>query len=1085
MLTILIGTDWIRNRDAILQRIGVDVAKEKSGRILIVPELISHDTERRLCAVAGDTCSRFAEVLSFSRLVKRVSEYDHCPLMPCMDQGGRLVAMASATKQIYSKLKAYAAVETKPEFFSGLIDAVDEFKRCCISPTDLLIASSKTEGSLAQKLEELSLLLESYDSVCSHGKCDPRDQITWLLEQLEISNYAADHVFYIDGFPDFTRQHLNVIKHLIRVSPEVTVSLTCDEIGSEETAFAKAGETALQLAKMAKELGIPIKVEVLEPRCHSVSLVKNYLFSGDIGTKKCNALRVLRTQTPYQECEVALETVMQYVSEGARYRDINIVCSDMSVYRNMLDMLFEKCGIPLYISGTDDILNQPAIHTVLAALEAVSGGMEQEDVLLYLKSMVSPVDSDLCDKLENYVVLWGISGKKWTQPWTQHPDGFGGKWTEDAKAQLCELETARKNVMGPLVVLYNSMVASQNLGDMVRSLYDFLESIHYSQQLSAFAEEFEKSGNGREAQVLNQLWDILVNALEQLYDTLGHTGWEPENFLRLLKLLISQYDVGTIPPVLDAVSVGPVNVMRCQQCKYLIVLGAAEGIMPGYAGSAGVLTDQERETLRELGVPLTGGSLDGLLSEFADIYGVFSSADTAITVTCANEEPSFVYKRLAAIAGGEITANELLGAALANASDAAAYMLRNDDESTAGEIGVLPAYSLLRQCRDHSIGSITPENVRKLYGQELSLSASKVDKQALCRMAYFLQYGLYSKERKTAEVDPAEFGTYVHAVLEDTVREVMLQGNIRKISAEDMVAIAKKCSDEYTKERFADIETERILYLFQRNWDELEKIVHELWEEMQNSDFSPIGLEVAFGDGCPIPAIDVSGNKMSAKLKGFVDRVDGWEHEGKNYFRVVDYKTGKKDFDYCDILNGYGMQMLLYLFALQESGSDIVGPAPVPAGVQYFPARVPLLSADGMLTEEEAESERAKLWKRKGLILGADEVLTAMENSEKPVRMPYSRRKDGSLSGNVADYKQFSQLQKFVFQRVGKMVDEIASGNVEPNPYSRGSSFDACSYCPYGAVCHKTSVKERRNYRAVDDKEFWDDIEKEVGDSGR
>ena len=38
---------------------------------------------------------------------------------------------------------------------------------------------------LAQKLEELSLILEAYDALCQRGKRDPRDQMNWVLEQLE------------------------------------------------------------------------------------------------------------------------------------------------------------------------------------------------------------------------------------------------------------------------------------------------------------------------------------------------------------------------------------------------------------------------------------------------------------------------------------------------------------------------------------------------------------------------------------------------------------------------------------------------------------------------------------------------------------------------------------------------------------------------------------------------------------------------------------------------------------------------------------------------------------------------------------
>ena len=133
MLHLLLGTDWTANRDEVMKRIAADVAGRRGNRILMVPELISHETERRLCATAGDTASRYAEVLSFTRLARRVADSMGSAAEECLDNGGRVVAMAAAAKNLSSRLKAYAAVETKPEFLTGLIDAVDEFKRCCIS----------------------------------------------------------------------------------------------------------------------------------------------------------------------------------------------------------------------------------------------------------------------------------------------------------------------------------------------------------------------------------------------------------------------------------------------------------------------------------------------------------------------------------------------------------------------------------------------------------------------------------------------------------------------------------------------------------------------------------------------------------------------------------------------------------------------------------------------------------------------------------------------------------------------------------------------------------------------------------------
>ena len=335
MLTLLLGTDWVANREAVFVRIAKDVQNEKSGRILIVPELISHDTERRLCHAAGDTASRFAEVLTFTRLAQRVSDAVGFGAPECLDNGGRVVAMASAARQLHSKLKAYAAVETRPEFLTGLLDAVDEFKRCCITSADLMTASKRTEGSFAQKLEELSLLLDAYDSLCAQGKRDPRDQMTWLLEQLEDSDFASSRVFYIDGFPDFTRQHSAIIEHLMVHSEQVVVSLTCDRVGSDVPGFEKAGETAGQLIRLAENAGIEYQIIEIPSEKKPTRAILPGLFHNGVH-EQCNALKTYRTETVSDESHMVAEQILEMVQNGFRYRDIGVVCTDMTTYGNML-----------------------------------------------------------------------------------------------------------------------------------------------------------------------------------------------------------------------------------------------------------------------------------------------------------------------------------------------------------------------------------------------------------------------------------------------------------------------------------------------------------------------------------------------------------------------------------------------------------------------------------------------------------------------------------------------------------------------------------------------------------------------------
>lgn len=1086
MLHLLLGKDWTANRAEILNRVADDVQHRRGGRILIVPELISHEMERQLCMSAGNTASRYAEVLSFTRLARRVADQMGASALESLDAGGRVVAMAAAARNLTSRLKAYAAVETKPEFLTGLIDAVDEFKRCCITSEDLMAASNGTEGGFAQKLEELALLLEGYDAICGRGKRDPRDQETQLLEQLEEGGFAEAHTFYIDGFPDFTRQHLAILEHLIRVSPEVTVSLNCDRMESPLLAFEKAAATAREIWKRAKNAGVEVKITYVPSEESPLASLRECLFQGAIrkGQAK-DHLRLYRGESAYQECLGAAYEIQKKVRAGARYRDITLVCTDMAVYQPMVRLVFQRMGIPVYQSGTEEILQKSVVATVLNGLEAALSGFEQKNTLRYLRSALSPLEQDLCDEVENYAVVWAVHGKRWLEEWKNHPEGLSGVWREETQRQLARLNEGRTAAMVPLEKLRKGLMEAKDLHGQVVALYDFLVDLELESRLANLAQELDAAGDNRSAQILNQLWEILLSALEQMDDVLGSSAWDTEHFVRLLRLLLSQYDVGTIPPVLDAVQMGPVSATRCHRQKHLIVLGAQEGNLPGYTGSTGVLTDQERVALRQMGIPLTGGSMEGIQAEFAEIYGVFCGAQASISVYCSGEQPSFVYRRLCEMAGGETVLDSSMGFAAADGMEAAAYLARFAQPEQAERLGLADAYENILQRRGFTLGAVKPENVKRLYGDTLNLSASQIDRQAECRLSYFLQYGLRAKERKEATVDPAEFGTYVHAVLENTARTIRDKGGFHEVSLDETLQIAHGFSESYAKEHFSQLDSQRLQYLFRRNTEELDMVVRELWLELKEALFAPKDFEVNFGGKDGLPPIAVENRSMNAVLRGFIDRVDTWEENGNTYYRVVDYKTGRKDFDYCDVFNGVGLQMLLYMFALKHTGEDLLGQRPVASGVQYFPARAPYLSADGRMTEEEAEKARQKEWKRKGLLLHDEAVLQAMEPGENPTRLCYSVKKDGTVSGDLADRDQLRMLETYIFRYLARMVEDIASGNVTPNPYTRGTSHDACAYCPYGSICHKESVEGRRNYKAMNAEKFWDEIGKELKTNGR
>lgn len=1084
MLTLFLGCDWVANQENMLGLIADDVKNRKSNRIVLVPESISHQWERNLCVDAGDTVSLYAEVLSFTRMLRSVTDYVEYGMEPCLDQGGRIVAMASAARQLHSKLKAYASVETRPEFLCSLVDSLNEFKQSCISASDLMEASQESQGTLAQKLEELSLLFDTYEGLCNHGKRDPADQMNWLLDALRNCKFAEDHVFYVDGFPDFTQQHQEIISHIITHSPQVYVNLTCDRPNSKNPAFETAGNTAACLLKIAKDAGIPVEIRTIEDTNGALQAVSQRIFksSSSTGESYDEVLTLRRANNTYMECVAVAKDIQKLICDGYRYKDIRVVCANPERYRNTIQLVFQRFSIPAYISGNESVLSIPIVNALLCGIDAALGGFERGDVLSYMKSAISPIDNSECDIIENYAIGWNICGAAWKSEWTMHPDGLGKKWKEQHNTALDAINANKTRALAPLFTLQQEFAAAKNLSQQVVAVYHFLEAVGLSETLQVLADDLEKKNDHQGAQLYRQLWEILLGALEQMHDVLGASVWDDDTFVRLLKLLLSQYDVGTIPPVLDAVSVGTVNALRNQQAQFLFILGAEEGFMPSYPVATGVLSEQERNDLRALGVHLQGGAEAGLQTQFAAIYDVFCGTRRHITVSVGGGQPSFVYRRLISMVHGEEYVN--VSVYEGNINDICAKLVRNSDKLTAESLKIDQLYERLESSAAYEIGRIDPESINNLYGDTLQLSASKVDKQAKCRFSYFLHYGMQAKERKVYEVDPAEFGTFVHDVLENTGRIVMESGGFTNVTLNEILEISAKCAAEYIEKAFGQIDSKRQNYLLNRNKNELFAIVEELWTELQNSQFQPVGFEVSFGEGKMLEPITISGSNMNGKLTGFVDRVDTWEQGSCKYFRVVDYKTGKKSLDYCDILNGVGLQMYLYLFALQEMGAAVVGENPIPAGVQYFPARVPVITFPSMPAEDLSDKKRNEVWRRNGMLLNDEDVVFAMQKDHLS-KIGVKVNKEGDLVGNLASRDQFMKLKMYINEILSQFVDDISSGNVKANPYYRGNEDNACKYCPFGDVCHERELVERRVFAATDQKLFWEKIEKGVEKNGR
>lgn len=1075
MLYLMTGPDRVALTERLMGEICARAESGQDGQVLIVPEQFSHEAELRLCRTGGDTISRFAEVLSPSRMADRVAATSGGVARAWLDQGGRLLAMALAAEQVSSRIRLYAGMLRRPEFLVSMISMVEEFQSYCLTPEVLQRASRDAEGQLAQKLEELGLLYGAYLAVCANGRADPAGKLLWLEDALHTSVWPRGRTFYFDGFRDFTGAELAVMEQLLTLGCQVWVTLPVDPaLGA---ASAAPAQTMRRLTLWASQQAIPVeRISVPERavRDPAVEQLLTGLFtSGQLKLPPSEQITLAGHQSPEEECRGCVLHVKALLRQGVRCREIAIACTDAGLYDAPLRAALEMAGLPAYYAGREDILSRPVIHGILFAAQTAVGSMEYEDVAVYLKSGLPLLERDRCDRLDRYAFRWNLRGGQWERPWELHPRGFGEGWLPEDREALEQLNADRALALEPLLRLRHTLAAAKNTGEMVQALYGFLEQLELRRRL----EEQANALGGQQAQELVQLHDILCNSLEQTWLILGETARTPEDFVRLYRSVLSQYHVGTIPAGLDQIYVGTVADLRSKQVRHLLVLGAADGSFPAYKTAEGLLTEEERRTLLARGITLAPTRADQMDREMGQIHDALSAASDSLWLSYAGEQPAWLYRRAASLYPGSVRIDS--GEQFLNVPSFAAWRLRHGSTEPADVPELEHWEQTLRQLRAYQFTALEPDTVHGLYGDRIALSASRIDQYAACRFAFFLTYGLRAQPGKQARLDASAFGTLVHEVLEKTVMQVCAEGGFHQVSRQRLLEIATGEINAYAQANFPQ-QARREAYLFHRSQAEILGIVEDLGDELSRSLFEPVRCELEFSRGGDMPPVEIHAERASCVISGFVDRVDLYEKDGTAYVRVVDYKTGHKDFDYTDILNGAGLQMLIYLFALKSHGGELFGRQLLkPAGVLYLPARKDYTLTDPLPEDAVVEAGHTEERRRRGLISDRPELLAAMEaDPEQPRFMPYKNGKNGP-KGDLADDGQMRLLERHVLRTLARMTDAIASGEVQPDPVVRGQD-SACRFCDYRTVCHMDlCTRTLRPMASTSAEKFWEKLEQE------
>ena len=1099
MLTIWIGRAGSGKSARVLETMGRE--RERRSQLLLVPEHTSHEAELDLCRACGPTASRNAEVLTFQSLATRVLSETGGLAEVTLDNGGKLLTMRRCLQELHSNLKVFGRPSQRAAFLHQLTTLADEFYAYQIAPETLYRHVADMEGAMGDKLRDVALIFAAYDARLRNGETDVRSRVQKLHDSLPQSHYLDGKDLYLDGFSFFNKQEESVLALALRRCHSVTVTLLGDRSGQ---LFQNAAAQKERLVRMAHEAGVECRLAYLSRQDDSpLGHLERHCFGSDaVWEEETGAVALYQAAIAYTEVEYVSARIRQLAAQGYRYRDIAVASRSMDIYGPLLESVFRRDGIPAYISRRSDILEKPVMTLLLSAVDAVTGGFEYEDMFRYLKTGMTGVTAAECDLLENYVIRWDIRGNMWLRdvPWTLNPDGYGLDMTEERTVRLEEINRIREKVRGPLSALADGLKQRPAARDKARTLYEFAAAAGVPDALREKADERLSAGQVQLAEEYAQLWQIFCDVLDQFVEILGDTELDGEEFARLLRLVLTQYSVGTIPATLDQVKVSEITRNDRHRVRVLFLLGANDHLLPKIEKDGGVLDSDDRQALAQRDIPLSDATFDALDNELQNIYACLAQPTEQLhiswpvtDVTGAELRPSFVVERVRLLFPKLKVQRE--DGAYRMTLPATALCAAGENEALRRYFQEQPRYAAalaaMARARRMERGRLSPEAVQSLYGRSIAMSASRIDRVKSCHFGYFMEYGLRARERKKAGFEAPEVGTFLHYLLENVNREVKEQGGYGQVDDEALRHMVKRYVERYAATQIQEYQNKsaRFRYLFSRLRETAYTIIISIAKEMRQSDFQPVEFELSFGgrDG-HLPAITVREGGASLSVSGKVDRVDGWLHDGKLYLRVVDYKTGKKSFDLTDIRYGLGIQMLLYLFTLEREGQAYFGYPIVPCGVLYQPARSVILRQDRNISDEKLKAALESELRRTGLVLGEPEVLRAMEHSalETPCYLPISVKKDGTLSGDIATAAQLGHLGRYVDRLLHQIAGEIAHGNIDADPYARGPQDSACTYCAFASACYfDESRDKRRQLHKTDSGEFWGMLEKENGEEAR
>lgn len=1083
----------------------------------VVPEQYTMETQRTIVNMSGRKGTMNIDIVSFNRLALRVFEETGTYAEEILDDTGKCMVLRKIMDKKKDELSVFKSKVSYPGFVNEVQSLISEFYQYGIDEKQMetIISKSGKYPLLKGKMEDIKIISKAFREYMEGRYMITEELMARLCRALPKSGIIKDSVVTFDGFTGFTLMQYNVLDSLIRHAKEVVVTVTMQKNPLNEDMFSLSMKTIKKLECMAGDCGAGVKKIIIDDEVpyrfrekEELAWLERMLFDYRKNTyeKEAGGIKVCEADNPVKECEyIGLEINRMIREEGFRYRDIAVITGDIEGYCHNMEQAFRYYGIPCFIDSKRQINNNPLIETIKSLLETIDKNYAYESMFRLLRCGMMRLDSDDVDRLENYVLQYGINSyKRWNQEWKHADDS---------------LKEIKENLIGVLNPVYKGMKDKKaDVRKYTRVLYKFIESENMQERLHEYEKMFEEQANLSMAKEYSQIYGKVMEMFDKAVSLLGDENISLKEYIGILDSGFQDIKVGIIPSTIDRVVVGDMERTRLGEIKVLFFAGVNDGIIPKSGKKGGILSESDRNFFEECNIELSPSTRENVFIQKFYLYLNITKMSEKLIVTYSRSAPSGKSLRPSYIIPTLLSRFPAVKAETLNkdgdiikriftektAEREIAYGLRDYIAKTGTltdewkelyslfgnreKLDILLSAAFFNEKADNLDRAVA----KMLYGDELRGSVSRLETFASCAYRHFMMYGLNLVRRKRFEVEASDIGNFYHNALELFSQKVR-DGHLdwREITEDKRKELVSSAVDEVAKmyEGMALHGTARDEYLIKRMYEMTDRTTWALCSQLRKGRFVPEGYEVRFDAGRMAETLRFPLQENGCmNLRGTIDRIDIYETDENIYVKIIDYKSGNKKFDILDVYNGLQLQLILYMEAAADMiGRNAGGKKVIPAGVFYYDIKNPVVPEED---NDEPESKLLSYMKPDGILSDSKEVISAMDDGLKEGEpcssdvIPVSYTKSGiKKTSSVVSQEDFDRLISFVHKKTGELGNEIAGGFIDKNPYRKADGKNPCEYCEFKPVCRFDAGlpgNEYRNFPKLGKEEVWDKMKEAV-----